>query len=283
MEYWPLELKKLGKQEPPPLQGQVALVTGAAGAIGCGIAEVLLERGACVLLTDRDAARLDAVCARLQRHAAQIERVIADLTKPAEVEALFHRCALAFGGVDVVVPNAGIAHQGTLAEMDPAAFARVQEVNVHATMLVLQQAARTFAAQRTGGSVVLQASKNVFAPGAGFAAYSASKAAALQLGRVAALELAALGVRVNMINADAVFGDEQVPSGLWQEIGPARMKARGLEPGELREYYRQRSMLKVTVTPRHVGEAVAFFAMGRTPTTGAVLPVDGGLPEAFPR
>ena len=137
--------------------------------------------------------------------------------------------------------------------------------------------------QGTGGSVVVQASKNVFAPGASFGAYSASKAGASQLARIAALELAELGVRVNTINADAVFGDDEVPSGLWELVGPERMKSRGLDPQGLRDYYRERSLLKVPVLPRHVGEAVVFFASGLTPTTGATLPVDGGLPEAFPR
>lgn len=283
MEYWPLELKKLGRSEPPALQGQVALITGAAGAIGAGIAEVLLEHGACALLTDLDEPGLATVRERLVRHADRIDTMAADLTDSAAVERLFAHCARTFGGVDLLVPSAGIAHVARLEEMDPAAFARVQQVNVQATAAVLQQVARVFRAQRTGGSVVLQASKNALAPGAGFGAYSASKAAVLQLGRIAALELAELGVRVNMINADAVFGDEQVPSRLWQEVGPDRMRARGLDPAGLREHYRQRNLLKVAVTPRQVGEAVLFFALARTPTTGAVLPVDGGLPEAFPR
>jgi NAD(P)-dependent dehydrogenase (short-subunit alcohol dehydrogenase family) len=90
-------------------------------------------------------------------------------------------------------------------------------------------------------------------------------------------------VRVNTVNADAVFGDDEVPSQLWQEVGPGRMQARGLDAQGLRDYYRERSLLKVPVLPRHVGEAVVWFASGRTPTTGAVLPVDGGLPDAFPR
>ena len=90
-------------------------------------------------------------------------------------------------------------------------------------------------------------------------------------------------MRVNVINADAVFGDEQIPSQLWAEVGPDRMRARGINEAQLRDYYRERSLLKEPVTARHVGEAVAWFASMRTPTTGAVLPVDGGLPEAFPR
>jgi len=90
-------------------------------------------------------------------------------------------------------------------------------------------------------------------------------------------------VRVNAINADAVFGDDEVPSQLWEEVGPDRMRARGLDASGLREYYRERSLLKTTVLPRHIGEAVVFFARQRTPTTGAVLPIDGGIAEAFPR
>jgi len=282
MEYWPLELAKLGKKQAPELQGQVALVTGAAGAIGAGICEVLLERGACVLATDVDAERLAAVCSRLGG-GERLHTAVADLTSPDAVRALFAECAAVLGGVDCVVPNAGIAHVSSLDEMDHATFQRVLDINTTGTMLVLQEASRMFRAQQTGGSVVLQASKNVFAPGARFGAYSASKAAALQLGRIAAMEFAELQVRVNMVNADAVFGDDEVPSQLWAEVGPDRMQARGLDAQQLRDYYRERSLLKQPITPRHVGEAVAWFAAQRTPTTGAVLPIDGGLPEAFPR
>ena len=285
MEYWPLELKKLGLQERPVLGGQVAVVTGAAGAIGCATAAILLEHGACVCLVDIDGARLEAAMGRLDRVAyrPQAIAVTADLTDPRQVENAFVECVLAFGGVDIVVANAGIAHVSRLEDMDPQRFQQVLEVNTTGTMLVLKAAAKVLRAQGTGGSVIVQASKNAFAPGAGFGAYSASKAAALQLGRIAALEFAEFGVAVNMVNADAVFGDDEVPSQLWQQVGPERMQARGLDAAGLREFYRQRSLLQTTVLPRHVAEAVLFFASGRTPTTGAVLPVDGGLPEAFPR
>lgn len=282
MEYWPLELAKLGKKVPPALAGQVALVTGAAGAIGCGIAAALLEAGAHVVATDVDGERLEVVRARLAAM-GPLETVVADVTDEADVRRLFRSAALQFGGVDIVVPNAGVAHVATLAEMEPEAFRRVLDVNTTGTMLVLKEAARVFGAQRTGGSVVVQGSKNVPAPGAAFGAYSASKAAATQLARIAALELAPLGVRVNTVHADAVFGDGEVPSQLWETVGPDRMKARGLDPEGLRAYYRDRSLLKQTVTPAHVGAAVVFFASAQTPTTGATLAVDGGVAEAFPR
>jgi rhamnose utilization protein RhaD (predicted bifunctional aldolase and dehydrogenase)/NAD(P)-dependent dehydrogenase (short-subunit alcohol dehydrogenase family) len=283
MEYWPLELAKLGKSQAPPLQGQVAFVTGAAGAIGCGIVEALLAHGACVFATDRDGERLAAAAARWSAHRGRFATGVGDVGDAPAVAQLVDACVLAFGGIDCVVPNAGIARTGRLEDLPPAAFAEVMAVNAQATFVLLQQTAAVLRAQGTGGSVVVQASKNVFAPGAGFGAYSASKAAALQLARIAALEFAAFGVRVNAINADAVFGDADVPSQLWAAVGPERMAARGLDAAGLRSYYRERSLLKTEVLPRHVGEAVAFFAAARTPTTGAVLPVDGGLPEAFPR
>ena len=183
----------------------------------------------------------------------------------------------------MLVPNAGVAYVSDLRGLELDRFRRVVDVNLTGTATVLKEAARIFEQQDTGGSVIVQASKNVFAPGASFGAYSASKAGAHQLGKIAALELASLGVRVNMINADAVFGDDEVPSGLWEEVGPARMKSRGLDPEGLREFYRERSLLKVRVLPSHVGKAVVFFAANTTPTTGATLPIDGGVPGAFPR
>ena len=112
---------------------------------------------------------------------------------------------------------------------------------------------------------------------------SASKAAGHQLGKVSAIELAAEGIRVNMINADAIFAEDDIESGLWATVGPDRARSRGLKLEELPDYYRSRNLLRARVTARHVGNAVVFFASNRTPTTGATLPVDGGVVEAFPR
>jgi len=284
-EYWPLERAKLGQSRAPAMEGQVALITGAAGAIGGGIAEAALEAGAQVVLTDLDADRLASCEARLaERHGtASICARVADVTNPEQIAAVFATACESFGGVDCVVPNAGVAHVSSLKDMDPERFRLVLEVNLNGTMNVLKEAARLFELQQSGGSVVVQASKNVFDPGARFGAYSASKAGAHQLGKIAALEFAPLGVTVNMINADAVFGEDEAPSGLWAEVGPDRMRARGLDPQGLRDYYRDRSLLKFEVSPEDVGRAVVFFASGQTPTTGATLPVDGGIPGAFPR
>jgi rhamnulose-1-phosphate aldolase/alcohol dehydrogenase len=281
MEYWSLEQAKLGKASPPSLAGRIALVTGAAGAIGAAVAQALAGAGACVALADVDAARLERACVGLagRPHLA----VPMDVTDTASVDAGIDAVCRRFGGLDICVLNAGIAHVARLADLTDEDLARVLDVNARGYHRVLRAAARVMERQGSGGHIVVNSSKNVFAPGAGFGAYSASKAAAHQLGKIAALELAPLGIRVNMINADAVFGNDEIPSLLWQEVGPERMRARGLDAAGLRAYYRDRNLLKAEVTANHVANGVLFFVTDQTPTTGATLPIDGGLPEAFPR
>jgi len=284
MEYWSLEQAKLGRAPEAALAGQVALVTGAAGAIGFAICRKLIEAGGHVVLADVARERMDAAVAELDpKRRGLAAGMVMDVTDERSVAAGFAEACRLYGGVDVLVLNAGIAHVSPIETTDPAAFRRLVEVNLVGYFLVLRAAAALFRRQGTGGNVIVNSSKNVFGPGADFGAYSASKAGAHQLGKVAALELAAAGVRVNMINADAVFGDARRPSGLWQEVGPARARSRGLEPADLQEYYRQRNLLKAVITPEHVGNAVVFFASNLTPTTGATLPVDGGVADAFPR
>ncbi len=284
MEYWSLEQAKLGKAKEPPMAGQVALVTGAAGAIGFGICKQLVAAGAHVVLTDLDRERLQTACASLDpKQRGVVAGIAMDVTDEDSVAAGMAEACRHFGGLDVLVLNAGVAHVSTIEALDPQAFRRVLDVNLTGYFLVLREGARLMRRQGTGGNVIVNSSKNVFAPGAEFGAYSASKAGAHQLGKVAAMELAAAGIRVNMINADAVFGDPNRPSGLWQEVGPARAKSRGMDPAGLQDYYRQRNLLRAAVTAEHVGNAVVFFATNQTPTTGATLPVDGGVADAFPR
>ncbi|MEZ4238315.1 MAG: bifunctional aldolase/short-chain dehydrogenase [Myxococcota bacterium] len=287
MEYWSLEQRKLGRGQEPPLARRVALVTGAGGAIGLGVVRQLLAAGAHVVATDADPAAL----ARLQEVVGASPRLVlqpADVTDTASVDAAFDVAAAAFGGADLVVANAGVAVPGRLEALDDAEVARAFDVNAQGTLRTLRAAARTFArlGPAVGGDVVLVSTKNVAAPGAAFGAYSASKAAAHQLARVAALELAPLRVRVNLVAPDAVFAEGPVRSGLWAEIGPDRARARGLDPTDpaaLAAFYRERNLLRTEVTGSDVGRAVVFFASGGVPVTGAVLPVDGGLPDAFPR
>ncbi len=285
MEYWSLEQAKLGKAAERPLDRQVALVTGAAGAIGRGVCDALAEAGAALAFVDRDETALaKAVLEHEKRFGkGSAIAVTADVSDDDAMRRAFDRACEAFGGVDVVVPNAGIALVRPIAELSAAEARRVSDVNYIGVLTTLREAGRVFRAQGTGGSVIVSASKNVFAPGKDFGAYSASKAAALQIAKIAAIELAPLGVTVNAINADAVFAHGETPSGLWQEVGPDRAKSRGLTMAELEEFYRKRNLLHVKVEAKHVGAAVVFFASQKTPTTGATLPVDGGIAEAFPR
>ena len=266
------------------LAGRVAVVTGAAGAIGYGICMGLLEHGAHVAITDLPGEKLDQFVAEFQeRDAARTIGVPMDVTDPASVARAFAQIIAHWGGVDIVVLNAGIALACPLVETDLEAFRRLERVNVEGTLLVLAEAGRQFARQNLGGDVVLISTKNVYAPGAGFGAYSATKAAAHQLARIASLEFAPLGVRVNLVAPDAVFSGGTHKSGLWAEVGPGRMKARGLDEKGLEDYYRNRNLLKAKVTAEHVANAVLFFVLRQTPTTGACIPVDGGLPDATPR
>lgn len=286
MEYWSLQQKKLGRASPSPLQGQVSVITGAGGAIGLGIADRLLAAGSVVVISDIDEASLKKVYAQLTKKYDDglIETTLFDVTDYRAVEKAFQEISYRLGGLDILVPNAGVAHVAKLEDLNPEKFDRVISVNLKGTFNAIKAAIPVFKRQGTGGNIVVVSSKNVFDPGAAFGAYSASKAAAHQISKIAALELAELGVRVNLVNPDAVFGDEEVPSKLWELVGPERMKSRGLDPKGLKEYYRQRNLLKVQVTAEHVGNAVVFFASeASTATTGATLPVDGGIPAAFPR
>lgn len=285
MEYWSLQQKKLSSSPPRPLQGQVAIITGGGGAIGFGIAKQLLAAGAAVVISDIDEIRLETAYSILTEtyDTSLVEPMAFDVTDYKSVENAFEAVACKFGGIDIVVPNAGIAHVAKIEDLEPEKLDQVIAVNLKGTFTVIKAAVPIFRRQGTGGNIVVISTKNVFDPGAAFGAYSASKAGAHQLAKIAALELAEMGVRVNMVNPDAVFGDENVCSGLWELVGPDRMKSRGLDPEGLQEYYCQRSLLKQRVLAEHVGNAVVFFASDLTPTTGAALPVDGGNAAAFPR
>jgi NAD(P)-dependent dehydrogenase (short-subunit alcohol dehydrogenase family) len=237
-----------------------------------------------VALTDLAGENLDRLAQELKlRFEDQVISLPMDVTEQESVRRAMGAVLRQWGGVDLVVVNAGLAHAAKLEEMELEAFRRLERVNVEGTLNVLAEAGRHFKLQQTGGDVVMVSTKNVFAPGAGFGAYSATKAAAHQLARIASLELAPLGVRVNMVAPDAVFGHGSRRSGLWATVGPERMRARGLDEQGLEEYYRQRNLLKTRVTAADVARAVMFFATRQTPTTGATLPVDGGLPDATPR
>ena len=267
-----------------PLKNRAALVTGAAGAIGYGVCRGLLGNGCHLVATDLPGKKLDDFVADLKQTAG--ERVIGvpiDVTDKESVGRGFETVIQTWGGIDIVVVNAGIPLVSYLKDIDLDAFRKLEKVNVEGALLTLREIAHHFILQGTGGDVIIVSTKNVPSPGAGFGAYSATKAACHQLGRIASLELAQYGVRVNMVAPDGVFFEGKYKSGLWEQIGPDRMRARGLDEKGLQEYYRNRNLLKARVTGRHVSNAVLFFATRQTPTTGATIPVDGGLPDATPR
>jgi rhamnose utilization protein RhaD (predicted bifunctional aldolase and dehydrogenase)/NAD(P)-dependent dehydrogenase (short-subunit alcohol dehydrogenase family) len=284
MEYRILQHSKLQGDKALPLTRHVAVITGAAGAIGSGIAQELLEQGCHVAVTDLEGAALRGLVDELRSlYGSRVLGVALDVTDPESVTQAFGAVIRAWGGIDIVVLNAGVAHVSALSEMSIESFRKLEKINIDGTLNLLTECARFFKLQGTGGDIVLISTKNVFAPGARFGAYSATKAASHQLARIASQEFAELDVRVNMVAPDAVFSNGTRKSGLWMEIGPERMSARGLSPEGLEDYYRNRNLLKARITARHVGKAVLFFATRQTPTTGATIPVDGGLPDATPR
>jgi rhamnose utilization protein RhaD (predicted bifunctional aldolase and dehydrogenase)/NAD(P)-dependent dehydrogenase (short-subunit alcohol dehydrogenase family) len=284
MEYDSFQQAKLRREAGSLPTGTVALVTGSAGAIGSGICQRLLEEGCHVAVTDLAGEHLDSMAEELhQDYGDRVLRLPLDVTQEESVTERFGRVIDEWGGIDLLVVNAGTAHVSSLGEMHLDRFRQLEQVNIEGTLLVLREAAMLFKRQNRGGDVIVISTKNVFAPGAGFGAYSATKAASHQLARIASLELAEIDVRVNMVAPDAVFSHEGRKSGLWAEVGPDRMRARGLDEEGLEEYYRNRNLLKTKVTAEHVANAVMFFATRQTPTTGATIPVDGGLPDATPR
>ncbi|HLZ72329.1 MAG TPA: bifunctional rhamnulose-1-phosphate aldolase/short-chain dehydrogenase [Dehalococcoidia bacterium] len=283
-EYWPLELYKLSLLPPEQeLARRVALVTGAGGGIGKAIAERLAAAGAHVVVTDVDRAAADGVAQgiRAARGEGRAAAVPLDVTDEASVEAAFERTALLYGGLDILVSNAGIALPAAVHELALADWQRSFAVNSTGHFLVARAAVRLLRRQGLGGSIVFVATKNVPAPGKDFGAYSAAKAAETQLARVLAIENGEAGIRVNVLHPDAVFRG----TNLWsREVREQRARAQGIAVDEVEEFYRKRNLLQLSVTPGDVAEAALFFASDRSSrTTGATLAVDGGVREAFPR
>ncbi len=267
-----------------PLKNKVALVTGSAGAIGYGVCKGLLEAGAYLAASDLPGERFDELTEDLEQIAPnRVLGVPLDVTDAASIAKAFQTVTETFGGIDILIHNAGIAMAGLLKDIDMDEFRHLEKVNIEGTLLTLRAISDHMIAQATGGDIVIMSSKTVPAPGAGFGGYSTTKAACHQLGRLASIELAPNDIRVNMVAPDAVFSEGKFKSGLWEKVGPDRMKARGLDQAGLQEYYRTRNLLKARVTGKHVANAVIFLTTRQTPTTGATIPVDGGLPDATPR
>ena len=284
VEYWPLELYKLSLAPPEKeLARRIALVTGAASGIGRAVARRLAAEGAHVVVADLDEAGARRTAEEITA-AAGAGRALGlgmDVTREDSVQAAFEQTILAYGGLDILVSNAGVAQAGSVVDTSLADWERSFAVNATGHFLVAREAMRVFVRQGLGGAMVFVATKNVMAPGKDFAAYSAAKAAEAQLAKVLALEGGPHGIRVNIVNPDAVFQDSR----LWsEEVRRQRAAAQGISVEELEEFYRRRNLLGVRILPEDVAEAVLFLASDRSAkTTGCTLTVDGGLREAFPR
>jgi rhamnulose-1-phosphate aldolase/alcohol dehydrogenase len=280
IEYWPLELYKLA-QAPPPgeLQGTVALVTGGAGGIGRAIGEALHGAGACVVAFDLDA---EGAREAVAGFGADGLAVSGDVTSEDAVAAAFAAAVERFGGVDVVVSNAGVASSASLEETSLAEWRRNHEILVTGYFLVARAAFTLLRRQGRGGSIVFIASKNAVVAGKNAAAYSSAKAAELHLARCLAEEGGGEGIRVNTVNPDAVLQGSRIWDSSWRE---ERAAAYGIEPDALEEHYRNRTTLGVNILPEDVAQAVLHFASTRRSgkSTGNMLNVDGGVPAAYAR
>lgn len=284
IEYWLLEEAKLQRMpKPKSLAGRVALVTGGAGGIGLAISRRLLDAGACVVLADidSDAMKIAATDLREQFGPDAVDTVHVDVTNEASVSAALDRAVLGFGGLDVLVSNAGIASSAPFEDTSLDLWNKNIGVLATGYFLVTRAAYRILLKQKLAGSIVLVGSKNALAASANASAYCTAKAAELHLARCLALEGAPHGIRVNVVNPDAVLRGSKIWTGEWRAQRAEEYK---LKEDELEEFYRARSMLKRSVYPEDVAEAVTFFASDLSAkSTGNIINVDAGNAAAFTR
>ncbi|MEU9852489.1 bifunctional aldolase/short-chain dehydrogenase [Streptomyces sp. NPDC047974] len=281
IEYWELEEAKLRRMpRPKPLATRVALVTGAGSGIGRAIAARLAAEGACVVVADVNAGTAAEVAAEL----GGPDRAVAvpvDVTDEAAIEAAFREALLAFGGVDLVVNNAGISISRPLLETTAEDWDLQHAIMARGSFLVSREAARVMTAQGLGGDIVYIASKNAVFAGPNNIAYSATKADQAHQVRLLAAELGEHGIRVNGVNPDGVVRGSGIFAGGW---GARRAATYGIEEEKLGEFYAQRTLLKREVLPEHVANAVFALTGGDlTHTTGLHVPVDAGVAAAFLR
>ncbi|WP_121159218.1 bifunctional aldolase/short-chain dehydrogenase [Micromonospora pisi] len=281
IEYWLLEEAKLRRlPAPKPLAGRVALVTGGGSGIGAAIARRLGAEGAAVVVADRDATAAATVAAEIG-NADRAVPVTVDVTDSAAIDAAFAEAALAFGGVDLIVNNAGLSVSKSLLETTEADWDLQHDVMAKGSFLVSRAAAKLLIDQGTGGDIVYIVSKNAVFAGPNNVAYGSAKADQAHQVRLLAAELGPYGIRVNGVNPDGVVRGSGIFAGGW---GAKRAAVYGVPEEELGAYYAQRTLLKREVLPEHVANAVFALTGGDlSHTTGLHVPVDAGVAAAFLR
>jgi len=284
IEYWQLEEAKLQRMpKPKSLAGRVAFITGGAGGIGKATAIRMLKEGACVVLADIDEEALDAASEHLEGTFGKdfVRSVKIDVTKEAQVVAGLTESAVEYGGLDILVSNAGLASSAPIEETSLELWNKNVDILATGYFLVSREAFKMFRAQEIGGNVVFVASKNGLAASPNAAAYCTAKAAELHLARCLALEGAGAQIRVNSVNPDAVLRGSKIWTGEWRK---QRAAAYDMSEGELEEHYRQRSMLKRNVFPEDIAEAIYFLASeASAKSTGNIINVDAGNAQSFTR
>ncbi|MDG4873983.1 bifunctional rhamnulose-1-phosphate aldolase/short-chain dehydrogenase [Mesorhizobium sp. WSM4935] len=284
IEYWQLEEAKLQRlPKPKALAGQIALVTGGAGGIGRATANRLLREGACVVLADIDEAALASANEELSKAYGKdfVRPVRIDVTSEDQVLSGFAETSVEFGGIDILVSNAGLASSASIEETTLALWNKNMDILSTGYFLVSREAFRLFRAQKIGGNVVFVASKNGLAASPNASAYCTAKAAEIHLARCLALEGAEAQIRVNVVNPDAVLRGSKIWTGEWKEQRAAAYK---MSTDDLEEHYRSRSMLKRSVFPEDIAEAIYFFASDMSAkSTGNIVNVDAGNAQSFTR
>ncbi|UHS55552.1 bifunctional rhamnulose-1-phosphate aldolase/short-chain dehydrogenase [Agrobacterium vaccinii] len=284
IEYWLLEEAKLQRMpKPKSLAGRVAFITGGAGGIGRATAKRLANEGACVVLADIDEGALDATKGDFEKRfsADAVRTVKLDVTKEDAVLSAFIEASVEFGGVDILVSNAGIASSAPVEGTTLAMWNKNIDILATGYFLVSREAFRLFRRQKLGGNVVFVASKNGLASSPNASAYCTAKAAEIHLARCLALEGADAGIRVNTVNPDAVLRGSKIWNGEWREQRAASSK---IEVTDLEEHYRNRSMLKLNVFPEDIAEAIYFLTSDASAkSTGNIINVDAGNAQSFTR
>jgi rhamnulose-1-phosphate aldolase/alcohol dehydrogenase len=284
IEYWLLEEAKLQRMpKPKSLSGRIALITGSAGGIGKAIAKKFAEEGACIILSDNNVERLEHAKAEFNKEFGKDAFIdtILDVTDINTIQKTFHTAVLAFGGVDIIVNNAGLSISKSIEEHTENDWDLVYDVLVKGQFFVTQQGVEIMRKQEMGGDILNIVSKNALVSGPNNSAYGAAKAAQLHMSRLTAAELGKDEIRVNVVNPDAVISGSNIWSNGWAE---GRAKAYGISVEELPAYYAKRTLLNETILPEDIANACFVFVSGLlNKSTGNVLNVDGGVAAAFVR